>query len=159
VRLSVPIALRWSDLDAYGHVNNARMLSLLEEARIIAFWNTGDGQTDPVGATTAVIDARPESDTLSLIGRQEIEYVAAIPYLRAPLDVQLWLGNLGGASLEVCYEVYSPKGVEPSILYTRAATTIVLVDAATGRPRRIRSHEREVWTPYLDDPISFRRRD
>ena len=38
MRLHVPIRLRWSDLDAYGHVNNAEMLRLLEEARIQAFW-------------------------------------------------------------------------------------------------------------------------
>lgn len=36
-RLHVPIAVRWSDLDAYEHVNNARMFTLLEEARIAAF--------------------------------------------------------------------------------------------------------------------------
>ena len=27
-------ALRWSDMDAYGHVNNARFLTLYEEARV-----------------------------------------------------------------------------------------------------------------------------
>ena len=32
MKLHVPIRLRWSDLDAYGHVNNAEMLRLLEEA-------------------------------------------------------------------------------------------------------------------------------
>ena len=26
--------MRWSDMDAYGHVNNARMLTLYEEARV-----------------------------------------------------------------------------------------------------------------------------
>lgn len=31
-RLHVPIPLRWSDFDAYAHVNNAEMLRLLEEA-------------------------------------------------------------------------------------------------------------------------------
>ena len=42
-RLHVPIQLRWGDLDAYGHVNNAEMLHLLEEARIAAFWTEDDG--------------------------------------------------------------------------------------------------------------------
>src|SRR4051794_9693762 len=134
MRLHVPIRLRWSDLDAYGHVNNAEMLRLLEEARIQAFWITDDAvdgalqqQSDSgeaVGASTAVLDGRPGADTLTLIARQEIEYLAPIPYLRQPLDVQLWLGRLGGASLEVCYEVWSPETAEPRILYSRAATTI-----------------------------------
>lgn len=37
-RLEVPVQLRWSDMDAYAHVNNVEMLRLLEEARIEVFW-------------------------------------------------------------------------------------------------------------------------
>jgi acyl-CoA thioester hydrolase len=157
MRLHVPTPLRWSDLDAYGHVNNARMLSLLEEARIQAFWVSEDTSEHAAGASTAVIDARPGTNTITLIARQEVEYLAPIPYQRQPLDIELWIGRMGGASLEVCYEVYSPIGVEPRVLYTRAATTIVLVDTATDRPRRIEPHERAAWQPYLGDPVSFRR--
>jgi acyl-CoA thioester hydrolase len=158
VRLHVPTPLRWSDLDAYGHVNNARMLSLLEEARIQAFWMNDETSEHAVGASTAVIDANPGSSTLTLIARQEVEYLAPIPYRRQPLDVELWIGNLGGASIDVSYEVYSPDGVVPRELHTRASTTIVLVDAASGRPRRITDVEREAWTPYLEAPVEFRRR-
>ncbi|MFT2816049.1 acyl-CoA thioesterase [Leifsonia sp. A12D58] len=179
MKLHVPIRLRWSDLDAYGHVNNAEMLRLLEEARIQAFWLTDEengsvffdtadrpaagastavGASTAIGASTAVLDGRPGADTLTLIARQEIEHLAPVPYLRQPIDVRLWLGKLGGASLEVCYEVWSPVGVDPSVLYARASTTIVLVDAASDRPRRINDTERAAWTPYLDEPIEFRRR-
>ncbi|MET4157897.1 thioesterase family protein [Agromyces sp. PvR057] len=158
MRLHVPTPLRWGDLDAYGHVNNARMLSLLEEARIQAFWVSESTPEHAVGASTAVIDATPGSNTLSLIARQEVEYLSPIPYQRLPLDIELWIGNLGGASLDVCYEVYSPVGVEPRVLHTRAATTIVLVDAASERPRRITPLERDAWTPYVEAPIAFRRR-
>ena len=49
----------------------------------------------------------------------------------------------------------SPEGIEPRTLYSRAATTIVLVDAATQRPRRINDRERAAWTPYLDEPVQF----
>ncbi|TFD63094.1 acyl-CoA thioesterase [Cryobacterium ruanii] len=156
MKLHVPIRLRWSDLDAYGHVNNSEMLRLLEEARILAFWVTEDDGA--IGASTAVLDGRPGAATLTLIARQEIEYLAPVPYLRQPLDVRLWLGKLGGASLDVCYEVYSPEGVTPEQLYARANTTIVLVDAASERPRRINDTERAAWTPYLDAPIEFSRR-
>ncbi|MCU1407988.1 MAG: 4-hydroxybenzoyl-CoA thioesterase [Microbacteriaceae bacterium] len=163
MKLHVPIRLRWSDLDAYGHVNNAEMLRLLEEARILAFWVTDEDGGSAVGASTvvastAVLDGRPGAATLTLIARQEIEYLAPVPYMRQPLDVQLWLGKLGGASLEVCYEVRSPEGAEPSVLFARASTTIVLVDAVTERPRKINDVERAAWTPYLDEPIQFARR-
>jgi len=128
----------------------------LEEARIVAFWVTEDDGA--IGASTAVLDGRPGAATLTLVARQEIEYLAPVPYLRQPLDVRLWLGKLGGASLDVCYEVYSPEGIAPEVLYARANTTIVLVDALSERPRRINDTERAAWTQYLDDPIEFARR-
>ncbi|MFM6850406.1 MAG: thioesterase family protein, partial [Terrabacter sp.] len=31
------VALRWSDMDAYAHINNVQFLRLLEDARVIAF--------------------------------------------------------------------------------------------------------------------------
>lgn len=179
MRLHVPIRLRWSDLDAYAHVNNAEMLRLLEEARIQAFWvndeaggaagaagqdGAGHNGTVPEGAQdaaargTAVLDGRPGAATLTLIARLEIEYLAPIPYLREPIDVQLWIGKLGGASLDVCYEVYGPAGQDSARLYARATTTIVLVDAATERPRKINELERGAWTPYLEPAITFTRK-
>lgn len=156
MRLNVPIALRWSDFDAYAHVNNAEMLRLLEEARIQAFWRPDDPATP--SNSTAVLDARPGADTLTLIARQEIEYLVPIPYMRTPIDIEMWIGRIGGASIEVCYEIYSPIGVTPRILFTKAATTLVQVDAASGRPRRITDDLRAVWEPYVEDPVKFTKR-
>src|SRR3954469_8814175 len=152
MRLHVPIRLRWSDIDAYAHVNNAAMLGLLEEVRIQAFWTAADGaeQQGP-----AILDGRPGAETLTLIAHQEIEYLRAIPYGRAPLDCEVWIARLGGASLDVHYEVYSPQGVEPRELTTRAPSPLVLVDAATQKPRRISESERAAWSPYLEDPVVF----
>ena len=161
-RLHVPTRLRWAVLDGYGHVNNADMLRLLEEARIEAFWTDAVGAEESdlrlAGASTAVLDASPGADTLSLIARQEVEYLLPIPYLRQPLDIQIWIAQIGGASFEICYEVWSPAGIEPELLFTKAATTLVLVDRETMRPRRIRDYERAAWEPYLDDPIRFSKR-
>lgn len=154
-RLHVIIPLRWSDFDAYAHVNNAEMLRLLEEARIEAFWRPDDGG---VAGATAILDARPGAETISLIARQEVEYLAPIPYMRAPIDIEMWIGRIGGASLEVCYELYSPVGVSPRVLFTRAATTLVMVTAATGRPERISDELRRVWEPYVEEPVSFTKR-
>ena len=158
MRLHVPIPLRWSDLDAYGHVNNARMLSLLEEARIQAFWVSDDTSEHAVGASTAVLDATPGATTITLIARQEVEYLAPIPYMRQPIDIEMWIGRIGGASAEICYELYSPAGVSPRILYTRATTTIVMVTLATGRPTRISDELREAWSPYIGEPTTFTKR-
>src|SRR5699024_11445017 len=87
----IPAHMRWTDLDAYGHVNNAAMLTLLEEARIAAFWSDGsssDGSTAAIGsAATKVLSGGPASDTRTLVARQEIEYLAPLDYSQKPVDV------------------------------------------------------------------------
>jgi len=158
VRLHVGISLRWSDFDAYAHVNNAEMFRLLEEARIQAFWPPDAGNEGGEVPATAVLDGRPGAEVMTLIARQEIEYLLPIPYMRAPIDIEMWIGRIGGASLEICYELYSPKGVIPRQLFTRAATTLVMVTAATGRPKRIPDELRDAWAPYVEEPLAFAKR-
>ena len=172
MRLHIPIPLRWGDLDAYGHINNVEMLRLLEEARVRSFWRADDlvGGGDPVAGgdlvgggdpglpPTAVLDLTADSTIWSLVARSEIEYLIPMPYSRAPIDVEVWIGRLGGASLDICFELYSPIGVEPRVLYARAATEIVTVDAASGRPTRIPAELRQQWAAYLEQPLAFTRR-
>lgn len=151
-RVSVPVELRWFDLDAYQHVNNVQFLRILEEARVRAFWRGYGG-----GGELAVIDAQPGSHTMTLIASQQIEYLAPMPYFSEPADVQVWLGRLGGASMDVCYEVCSTAGAEPHVVYAKAVTTIVFVDAATSKPRRLTEEERTAYAPYVEEPVKFRR--
>ena len=155
-RLHIPIHLRWGDLDAFNHVNNTSMLKLLEEARVRAFWEPEPGRA--AAYPTAVVPAGATAGILTLIARQEIEYQQPVPYHREPLDVQLWFGKLGGSSIEVCYEVYSPAGAEPQTLYARSSAVVVLVDATSGRPVRLSDRMREAWGPYLGEPIAYARR-
>lgn len=154
-RLHIPIPLRWGDLDAFNHVNNTSMLKLLEEARVRAFWKPGPGEQGPV---TAVLDSGLESGLLTLIARQEIEYLAPVPYQRHPLDVLMWFGKIGGSSVEVCYEVRADPAAERQALYARATTVIVLVDAGSGRPVRLTPEMRAAWEPLVAAPLTYQRR-
>ena len=154
-RLHIPIHLRWGDLDAFNHVNNTSMLKLLEEARVRAFWKPEEGEQAPA---TAVLDSGIEQGILTLIARQEIEYLAPVPYQRRPLEVQMWFGKLGGSSLEVCYEVHNDPASVERTLYARSTAVIVLVDAASGRPMRISPEMRAAWEPFVGEPISYSRR-
>ena len=157
-RLHAPIRIRWSDIDAYGHVNNSAMLRLLEEARVLAFWAPDPDEVDASGSEPQpVIDGRPGSGTMTVIASQRLEYLASTPYFRRPLDIQLWIGRIGGASLDVSYEVWSPDGHEPRELYTRATTTLVMVDAATNRPRRLTDVERAACDAVTEPPVQFSR--
>ncbi len=152
LRLHVPIHLRWGDLDAFNHVNNTSMLKLLEEARVRVFWVPESGDTAP---STAVIESGIAAGVLTLIARQEIEYLAPVPYRREPLDIQMWFGKIGGSSIEVCYEVYSPAADTPQTLYARATSVVVMVDARTGRPQRLTDQMRDAWSPYLGHPLVY----
>lgn len=156
-RVHVPIHLRWGDLDALGHVNNTSMLKLLEEARLRAFWRGDDAETLP----TAVFDMdvlESGGERATLIARQEIEYLRPVPYSQRPLDVRMWIGAMGGSSADVCFEVFSPAGDDEQVLYARATAVVVLVDTHSGRPIRWSEAERAAWTPFVGDPIEYRRR-
>lgn len=142
-------------MDAYGHVNNVAVGRLIEEARIRALWRSDDGSPD---LPTAVLDASPGTPVHTLVARLETEYLAPMPYTREPIDIEMWLGRLGGASVEICFELYSPPGVGPRILYARSSTTVVTVLAETGRPIRIPITAREAWADYVESPMGFTRR-
>jgi acyl-CoA thioester hydrolase len=129
------------------------MLKLLEEARVRAFWRP---PVDETAYPTAVVPT--DDGTLTLIARQEIEYLHPVPYQRAPLDVQMWFGRLGGSSMEVCYEVFSPGGAAEQTLYARSSAVVVLVDGQSGRPRRISADMRAAWEPFLGEPLVYTRR-
>lgn len=148
MRVHIPIPLRWGDLDAYNHVNNVQMMRILEEARVRAFWAPEVGEPAP----TAVLRATAGSDTVTMIAGHLVEYVAPVEYHRDPLDVQLWISGVGGASAEISYEVFSRES-----LVVRAESTMVFIDAETKRPRRISDAERTAWEPYFGAPIAFKR--
>jgi acyl-CoA thioester hydrolase len=134
------------------------MLRLLEEARIVGFWGPDPEELESDGSIPEpIIDGRPGSGTMTVIAAQRLEYLASIPYFRQPLDIQMWIGRIGGASIDVSYEVWSPLGHEPAVLYTRATTALVMVDAASNRPRRLTEAERAACAPYTEAPVEFSR--
>ena len=160
-RVHVPIHLRWGDLDAFGHVNNASMLRLLEEARCRAFFRADD--SDDSAPPTAVLGADvlgSQAGYVTLIARQTIEYLRPVAYRHRPLDVQLWIGRIGGSSIDVSYEVRGAagEGDDSQEVYARADAVVVLVDVTTGRPVRLTADMREAWAPYVEEPVVFGRR-
>ena len=140
-------------MDAYGHVNNVEILRLIEEARVRALWRSDSTGSD---LPTAVFD--PGTGAIwTVVARLETEYMVQMPYLRQPIDVEVWFGGLGGASFDMSYELYSPAGMLPRILYARASVTLVTVTAGDGRPTRIPSAYREAWADYVEEPVVFTR--
>ncbi|POX47975.1 thioesterase [Streptomyces sp. Ru71] len=124
-----PCPLRWSDMDAYGHVNNAVFLRYLEEARIDFLSRRGK-----------------ESKDGSVVARHEIDYKRQLVHRPTPVDVELWVSQIRAASFTVSYEVK-----DEDLVYVRASTVIVPFDFEAQRPRRITPEEREFLQQYLDD--------
>jgi acyl-CoA thioester hydrolase len=147
-RTRVLTPLRWSDMDAYGHVNNVQFLRLLEDARVVAFAAAG---TDEGGSVV---------ETGLLVARSEIEYLEPLVYRTAPVAIDLWLTGLAGASFDLGYEVLDEQGddgVRPRV-YARAETTLVLFDRLNERPRRMTPSERDRLEAWRDEPVHWRHR-
>jgi acyl-CoA thioester hydrolase len=139
--------LRWSDMDAYGHINNVQFLRLLEEARVIAL---ADGL--PTGGDLA--------STGLIVSRSEIEYLTPLLYRPAPIAIDLWVTRIGAADFDMAYEVLdrTADGGGPGTIFARAETNLVAFDLQTQRPRRISGPEKERLEGWSDKPIRWRRR-
>ena len=110
-----PVPLRWSDLDAFNHVNNARYLTFIEQARIEWF----ESMEEPwITAASAPVIA---SATLHF--RRPIEYPASI-------FVELFCEKLGNSSVTVGHRIVADDGT----LHCDGSVVAVWIDRATGRP-------------------------
>lgn len=143
-RMRIPTPLRWSDMDAYGHVNNVVFLRLLEDARVQAFHARGsDDGGDVVG-------------TGLLVARHEIDYLAPLHWRPDPVSVDLWVSDVRGASFDMDYEVLDGEPGKGSV-YARARSTMVVYDLEAQRPRRLTDKERTTIDDWRDTPVPLRR--
>jgi acyl-CoA thioester hydrolase len=131
--------LRWSDLDAYGHVNNSRFLTLYEEARVALMF--AGGRAWGVGSfADGVVIRRHEVDYLRpvdyALGRATAE---AAPAVR----IELWVEEIRAASFTVAYELY-----DGDVLASRARSVLVPFDLTRQSPRRVTPQEREFLLSY-----------
>jgi len=128
--------MRWSDMDAYGHVNNVQFLTYLEEARIDMLQGL---------IARAKADDGPEAAGV-LVASSAIEYRTPLVHRHLPLPISVWVTRIGGAHFDLAYEVSDPGGP----VYAVASSRLVTYDFRTERPRRLRAHEREFLRAYLE---------
>ncbi|WP_327323666.1 acyl-CoA thioesterase [Streptomyces sp. NBC_01210] len=130
--------LRWSDMDAFGHVNNAVFLRYLEEARIDFMFRLAPG------------DGSPSFSGGSVVARHEIDYKRPLVHRHEPVVIELWVTKISAASLTIAYEVKDAEGPSAQV-YVRASTVVVPYDLRAERPRRISAEEKSFLQRYLDD--------
>ena len=131
-RFTYNVAVRWSDMDAYGHVNNARFLTLYEEARVAMFFVGARAQ-----GLTSVEDG-------IVISRHEVDYLRPVDYGEA-VRIELWISELRAASFTVAYELF-----DDGVLASRAKSVCVPFNLAEQFPRRLTAAERDFLQPYLE---------
>ncbi|GAA2377158.1 thioesterase [Catellatospora methionotrophica] len=131
MRFTYHCALRWSDLDAYGHVNNARFLTLYEEARVAMMF---------VGAREAGVTSFEEGIVVS---RHEVDYLRPVDY-GDPVRIELWIEDLKPSRFTVCYELF-----DGDLLASRARSVLVPYDLERQRPRRMSEAEQSFLKPWL----------
>ena len=153
-RLHVPIALRWGDLDAYNHVNNVALLKLLEEARVRVFWR--GSAREQTGMEHHFRGDTPDGLKM-LVASQHIEFLRVLEYSDQPITVELWIGGLGGSTLEIHYEIIDGSIPERTVV-ARAVTVAVVVDGATLRPIRLTEEGKAAVEPWRDEHVRLRHR-
>ncbi|HEX8508996.1 MAG TPA: thioesterase family protein [Propionibacteriaceae bacterium] len=101
-----PLALRWSDLDSYGHVNNVRYFDYLQEARIALI--------------VAVLGWTDED--VWLVVRQDIDYLRPMDFRLEPYEVATMVTAIGNRSFRLAVEIRDPGSGD---VFASARTVVV----------------------------------
>jgi acyl-CoA thioester hydrolase len=114
--------VRWGDLDAFGHVNNATYLVYAQEARF---------------AWSKMIEM--------VVARAEVDFLAPIYEGDIYLDIEIWVNKIGTSSFGVTYEM---KNGDELLAVVKTVQVTVSMDTKKSRP--INDAEREFLDKYLE---------
>lgn len=125
----LPVEIRFRDLDAYGHVNNASYFTIIETARV-KFLH----QFYPQGL---------ESGPLFLVARATCDFKRPLSLVDS-VTVRLRAARFGKSSFYLTYEVLSKDGT----VHAEAETRMVCVDRERHRPTAVPGNFRSL----VEDP-------
>jgi acyl-CoA thioester hydrolase len=124
--------VRWDDIDALGHVNNAKYLTYAQEARFHwSFYQFYERNETPY-----FIDM--------VVARAEVDFVVPIYEGGLFVDVHIWVESVGTSSFVLNYEI-SSKGV----LHARLKSVQVAISMETKKSRPLTDEEREFLKEYM----------
>ena len=132
MRHTVAVPMRWSDMDAYGHVNNVVFLGYFEMARVDLFFER------------ATLEERSGLRRGTVVAEHQIRYKRPVVYSAKPLEVQIWVSGVRAAAFSCHYEVF-----DQGLLAVTGSTLLVPYDFSIARPRRLTAEEKEFlqrWT-------------
>ena len=132
MKFNSKVFVRWADLDAFGHVNNAVYLTYAELARV----EWGSKQFAPKQGSSVLVEMT--------VAHSEIDYLIPITKHGIDYDVMLWVESIGNSSFVVTYEI-SRDGV----IYAKMRTVQVMIDIEKMKSRPISDTERAFLNKYL----------
>lgn len=127
--------VRWDDLDAFNHVNNAAYLTFVQEARSDFMWFSRQRK----GEKPMLADM--------VVARAEVDFIEPIYDVAIDLDIAISVTRLGTASFDLLY-VISRDGV----VFSKVTTVQVAVSMETKKSRPLNDEEREFLSQYLASP-------
>ena len=124
--------VRWDDLDAFGHVNNAKYLTYAQEARFD--WGYSQFAENKEGSVLIEM----------VVARGEVDYLLPITDGGSFYDLNLWVESISNSSFVMGYEV--AKG---AVVYAKMKTVQVMIDLGSRKSRPITDAERDFLNKYL----------
>ncbi|MFV0453153.1 MAG: acyl-CoA thioesterase [Propioniciclava sp.] len=117
-----PVTVRWSDIDAYRHVNNVTYFDYVAEARIAL--------NRTVVADAITLGGPGSTEHRWLVARQDIRYLTEMVHRIEPYQVRTAVASVGRTSLRLIAEIVD---ADTATVFARTATVLVHADPA-GRP-------------------------
>lgn len=131
---------RWSDMDSFGHINNAKTVTLLEEARVAMLFV----EAAHYGADMSVG---------MVVAKLVVDYQQQLTFTGAPIRVDVAVTELRSASFTLGYTVYAGRGVDATVA-VRAETLMAPFDLQANRPRRLSTAERDFLATWRAVEVS-----
>jgi len=120
------VPIRWSDMDAYGHINHVVYLTYLEEARDAAL--------------TRILATTP-GETGYVVARLAIDYRHEMRHIDGPAVVSCQVTTLGRASITTRESIRGANGE----LMTESEAVVVKFDRETRQSEPWNEAEREAF--------------
>lgn len=107
---TIPVEIRFNDIDGMGHVNNALYLTYLEQCRMRFF--------------TEVAGSQSERDFPFILAHAALDYKVPLK-MGSQAQVKMWTARIGGKSWDFDYEI---KDRKTSVIYATGKTVQVAYD-------------------------------
>ncbi len=139
-------------MDAYRHVNNTIYFRYCEQARTQMLGFEGSAEAE-VRSRTPDPEAEP-TDGHVLISA-DMEYKRPLVYRNnRAVEVQSWVTRIGNSSFDLAHRIVAPGDLGPEARHFAACfSTMVAVDKAAQRSRKLRAAEVTMLEGYLDPAL------